>query len=60
MGVAASELAVLPGGGDLPNIFIEVALGVAILHRNLVEHLHGLASKAALLKPKRASFMWVP
>ena len=36
-----AELAVLPGAGDLAeHVFVEVALGVAILHRHLVEHVH--------------------
>lgn len=38
-----AELAVLPGGGDLPqHVFVKVALGVAIFHRHLsheIDHL---------------------
>ena len=36
-----AELAVLPGGGDLAeHVFVHVALGVAILHRHAVQHVH--------------------
>ena len=38
-----AELAVLPGGGDLAeHVLVEVALGVAVLHRHLVDHVHDL------------------
>ena len=38
-----AELAVLPGGGDLAeHVLVEVALGVAVLHRHLVEQVHDL------------------
>ena len=41
-----AELAVLPGGGDLAeHVFVEVALGVAILHRHLVDHVHHLGQQ---------------
>ena len=54
-----AELAVLPGGGDLAeHVLVEVALGVAILHRHLVEHSTTLASSAGVGMVKRASFMW--
>ncbi|MNP72629.1 hypothetical protein D3C76_1692190 [compost metagenome] len=39
-----AELAVLPGAGDLAeHVFVEVTLGVAILHRNSVEHVDNLS-----------------
>ena len=54
-----AELAVLPGGGDLAeHVLVEVALGVAILHRDLVEQVDDLGSSAGVGMVKRASFMW--
>ncbi len=36
-----AELAVLPGAGDLAeHVFVKVALRVAVLHRDLVDHVH--------------------
>ena len=41
-----AELAVLPGAGDLPeHVFVEVALGVAVLHRHAVNHVHDLGEQ---------------
>ena len=41
-----AELAVLPGAGDLAeHVFVEVALGVAVLHRHLVDHVHDLGEQ---------------
>ena len=41
-----AELAILPGAGDLPeHVFVEVALGVAILHRHAVDHVHDLGEQ---------------
>jgi hypothetical protein len=41
-----AELAVLAGGGDLAeHVFVEVALGVAVFHRHLVEHVHHLGQQ---------------
>ena len=41
-----AELAVLPGGGDLAeHVFVEVALGVAVLHRHLVDQVHDLGQQ---------------
>ena len=41
-----AELAVLPGAGDLAeHVFVEVALGVAVLHRHLVDHVHDLGQQ---------------
>ena len=41
-----AELAVLAGGGDLAeHVFVEVALGVAVLHRHLVEQVHHLGQE---------------
>ncbi len=42
----SSELAVLAGAGDLAeHVLIEVALGVSVLHRNLVNQVHDLGQK---------------
>jgi hypothetical protein len=36
-----AELAVLAGAGDLAeHVFVEVALGVAVFHRHLLDHVH--------------------
>ena len=44
-----AELAVLPGAGDLPeHVFVEVALGVAVLHRQLVDEVHHLREQRRL------------
>ena len=41
-----AELAVLPGGGDLAeHVLVEVALGVAVLHRHCVEQVHDLGQQ---------------
>ena len=41
-----AELAVLPGGGDLAeHVLVEVALGVAVLHRHVVEQVHHLGQQ---------------
>ena len=41
-----AELAVLPGAGDLAeHVFVEVALGVAVLHRHVVDHVHDLGEQ---------------
>jgi hypothetical protein len=41
-----AELAVLPGAGDLAeHVLVEVALGVAVLHRHLVEQVHHLGQQ---------------
>ena len=41
-----AELAVLPGAGDLAeHVFVEVALGVAVLHRHAVDHVHDLGEQ---------------
>ena len=38
-----AELAILPGAGDLAeHVFIQVALGVAVFHRHLLDHVHDL------------------
>ena len=54
-----AELAVLPGGSDLgEHVLVEVALGVALLHRHLVDHVDDFGEKAGVGIVKRASFMW--
>jgi hypothetical protein len=54
-----AELAVLAGAGNLAqHVFVEVALGVAVLHRHMVEHVHHLGQQAGVSMVKRASFMW--
>ena len=41
-----AELAVLPGGGDLgEHVFVDVALGVAVFHRHVVEQVHHLGQQ---------------
>ena len=41
-----AELAVLPGAGDLTeHVFVEVALGVAVLHGHLLDHIHHLGQQ---------------
>ena len=41
-----AELAVLSGAGDLAeHVFVEVALGVAVLHRHAVNHVHDLGEQ---------------
>ena len=41
-----AELAVLPGAGNLAeHVFVEVALGVPVFHRDLVEHVHDLGQQ---------------
>jgi hypothetical protein len=41
-----AELAVLPGAGDLAeHVFVQVALGVAVFHRHMVEHVHHLGQQ---------------
>ena len=41
-----AELAVLPGAGDLAeHVLVEVALGVAVLHRDVVDHVHDLGQQ---------------
>ncbi len=41
-----AELAVLPGARDLPqHVFVEIALGVAVLHWHLVDHVHDLGEQ---------------
>jgi hypothetical protein len=41
-----AELAVLPGAGDLAeHVFVEVALGVAVLHGHGVEQVHHLGQQ---------------
>ncbi len=36
-----AKLPVLPGGGDLAqHVLVEIALGVAVLHGDLVDHVH--------------------
>jgi hypothetical protein len=41
-----AELAVLPGAGDLPeHVLVEVALGVAVLHGDGVDHVHDLGEQ---------------
>ena len=36
-----AELAVLPGAGDLAeHVFVDVALGVAVLHRHVLDQVH--------------------
>ncbi len=42
-----AELSVLPGGGDLAeHVLVEIALGVPILHRHPVEHVHHLGQQS--------------
>jgi hypothetical protein len=54
-----AELAVLPGAGDLAeHVLVEVALGVAVLHRHLSSRSTTFASSAGVGMVKRASFMW--
>ena len=54
-----AELAVLPGAGDLAeHVLVEVALGVAVLHRHVSIRSTTLASSAGVGMVKRASFMW--
>ena len=39
----STKLAVLPGARDLAqHVFVEIALGVPVFHRNLVDHVHNL------------------
>jgi len=41
-----AELSVLPGGGDLAeHVFIEITLGIAILHRHLIDQVHDLCEQ---------------
>ena len=56
-----AELAVLAGGGDLDeHVLVDVALGVAVLHRDLVEPVDGLLQSAGVGIVKRAPFMCLP
>ena len=56
-----AELAVLPGGGDLAeHVFVDVALGVAIVHRHRSSLSTTLASSAGVGIALRASFMCLP
>ncbi len=42
----SAELAVLPGGGDLAeHVLVDVALGVAVLHRHGVDEVHDLGEQ---------------
>ena len=53
-----AELAVLTGAGDLgEHVLVQVALGVALLHRHLVDHIDDLRQQAGVGIVKRASFM---
>ena len=54
-----AELAVLPGRGDLAeHVLVKIALGVALLHRDVSIRSTTLASSAGVGMVKRASFMW--
>ena len=53
-----AELAVLPGAGDLAeHVFVEVALGVAVLHWHLLDHVHDLGEERGRGDGEPRSFM---